>query len=404
MVKWNKKEINKALDKLGMSNRWRNQIVNLDNFLSHDITMQLSIRADAGKTTSALCLGLALNKLYSTTILYQRCDNSQIVASIANRLFNVIRDNNYISKMYDDEYNDVQYYPLLHHFTLVKKEIDKDGNLTIIKEREKPLCICISLEKWQDYKSGMNETTADYMIFDEFMDTKRATHDQIIELENNISTFLRPTIRDNGHCLMLGNNQNQYSFWFEEFCIEKMIANLKFGGYIENNTEMGTTFCCELLSQSDEHKENIKKKKIRFSGFNTPKMNAFNGLSEWQGKSYPHIQDNKMLEIKPKFNNFYIKHRTRFIKICLYYSKDYGYYAYLHYAPKPLYNDNIILTEFPEKFELFGFGEQAKNETVRQYCKAFLELWKSNRIYFYSNSVGTLFDDYATQIRLNARR
>ena len=117
MVTWNKKEINKALDKLGMANRWRNQIVNLDNFLSHDITMQLSIRADAGKTTSALCLGLALNKLYSTTILYQRCDNSQIVASIANRLFNVIRDNNYISKMYDDEYNDVQYYPLLHqHF------------------------------------------------------------------------------------------------------------------------------------------------------------------------------------------------------------------------------------------------------------------------------------------------
>ena len=50
MVTWNKKEINKELDKLGMANRWRNQIVNLDNFLSHDITMQLSIRADAGKT------------------------------------------------------------------------------------------------------------------------------------------------------------------------------------------------------------------------------------------------------------------------------------------------------------------------------------------------------------------
>lgn len=407
MVKiWDKKEINKALDKLNMPSRWRSQIVNLDNFLTHDITMQLSIRADAGKTTSALALGLALNYCYETTIIYQRSDRSQIVASIIHNLFNVCVDNNYISKMYDGEYNDVEYYPLLHHFTLVKRERNEEGEMKITKESDKPFCICVCLENWQDYKSGNTITTADYIIYDEFMDTKRATQNQMIEFENNLSTFLRyndETNRPNGRCLMLGNNQNKFSHWFEEFCIEKLIDTLSFGGYIENNTEMGTTFCCELLKQSEEHKERIRKNKIRFSGFNTPKMNAFNGLSEWQGKSYPHIQDTHMLEYEPSFNNFYIKHRSRYIKVCLFYNREYGYYAYLHYAPKPLYNDNIILTEFPTKYELFGFGEQAKDEQVQIYCKAFIELIRSNRIYFYSNSVGTLFDDYRQTIRNGIR-
>ena len=402
MVTWNKKEINKAIDKLNMPTRWRNQIVNLDNFLTHDITMQLSIRQDAGKTTSALVLGLALKKLYNTTTIYQRCDNSQIVASIIQNLYDVCVKNNYISLMFDGEYNNVQYYPLLHQFTLVKKERDENGDFKITKESEKPICRCVSLEKWNNYKSGFNDTDADFILFDEFMDTNRSTHNQMVELENNISTITR--LRENAHCLMLGNNQNKYSFWFEDFCIENLIESLTFGGYIENITELGTTFCCELLKQSDEHKENIVKRKIRFSGFNTPKMNAFNGLSEWQGKSYPHISNTDMLSDGLQFNNFYIKHRSRYIKVCFFYQEKYGYYAYLHYSPKPLYDDNIILTEYPIKFELHGFGEQAKQEHIKAWCKWFIELWKSNRIYFYSNSVGTLFDDYAKEIRLNNRR
>lgn len=402
--KWEKKKIEKAIDKLNMPKKYRDRIVNLDNFLSHDITMQLSIRQDAGKTSASLILSIVLRYCYNVSTIYCRCDNKQITAGVVKSLYNVIRANNYISILFDNVWNDVKYEPMYHRFYLVKTELSDTGETIIVRQDEKPLCYVVSLEKYIDYKSGFNDVKADYMILDEFMDSSRSTHNQMIELQNNISTFLRyedEENRPNGRLLMLGNNQNPYSHWFEEFCIEDIIQTLTYGGYIENNTEMGTTFCCELLYQSDEHKERIKKKKIRFAGFPTEKMNVFTGLSEWQGNNYQHIESNLWLTKGLCFNNFYIHHRNRYLKIHLYSNDFNGDFAYITYSKQPIYNDNIILAEFPKLYELWGYGEQAKNEVIKNYCKCFFELYKSNRVYFRTNSEGQLFDDYIKSIRVN---
>lgn len=396
MVKYNIKEINNLIDSLGIPKEFRNRIVNLERFFNHDITMQLSIRQDAGKTTSGLILGLCLWKLYGTTTMYMRSDNDQITQQKIVNLYNVVVEHDYVSKATKNEYNDVKYYPMLHAFFLIRKRYDDDGNVVIDKESEKPFCNVVSLENSQDYKSGMNVPHGDFIFFDECMDTKRATYRQMIELQDNISTFGR--LRESCHVLMTGNNTNEFSFWFDEFCITEQIKFLKFGGYIENNTELGTTFSCELLELSDEHKEKMQTKRIRFSGFNTPKMNSFNGLSEWTGTNHNHIPDNEMLSEIPIYDRFYIKHRNVYIKIMLF-SNDFGLYAFLNFSRKPLYDDNIILTCEPTKYELFGWGDSAINEEVKSYCKGFYQLLKTNRVYFNSNSVGELFDDYANTIK-----
>ena len=78
MITYNLRNINKELDKLKMPKEYRKRIVNIEKFLTHDITMQLSIREDAGKTTQGLILGIVLYKLYGITTEYMTYKVEQI--------------------------------------------------------------------------------------------------------------------------------------------------------------------------------------------------------------------------------------------------------------------------------------------------------------------------------------
>lgn len=385
---WDYKEIEREMKKLNIPKEYSH--IRLDKLFANDYYIMLSIRKDSGKTTNTLLMGAVLFKLYGTTTEYIRTDTAMTKRATTETMYDVIKDCGYISKIFDGEYNDIILKPMIKKWYLVQR----DENNEIVKQCDAPICAMHSIEDWLDIKSTYNNPKGDYLVFDEFCDSKRSTTTQMVELMNTISSITRE--RPTSRVILLSNNVNKYAFWWSEFTIEKEIPTLEFGGYIEKRTEYGTTLFCELLDLSKKKKEDQRNKNIRFFGFNTPKMNAFNGLASWQGSSHQHIDSDDLLIMdKLVTNRIYILHRNRYVQINLYFDDERGDYCFLHYSNPPQMDDNLILTLAPKsKNEIFGFGKFYPKKKVRDVLYRIVGMRTENKWYYSSNSVGDLIDDY----------
>lgn len=395
---YNIKDINKELDYLKMPKKFRNRIVNLEAFFTHDYTMQLSIRKDAGKTTQALILGLVLHKLYNVTTEYVRSDLSQTVKAAIESLYDVILDCKYVEKLFPGKYNTIIYKSQTKKFYLAYATKNESDEYVIETVSQNVLCHVSSLEQFKNLKSGYNGPYSDFYLYDEFLDTSRQTQTMMQELQNSISTLTR--YRPTAHALLLGNNTDRYSFWWDEFTIAKDIPYLNFGGHFEKTTSLGTTLYCELLEVSEEQRENINKKKVRFSGFDTPKMAAFNGLRAWQGGIHPHIPDLNLLDKNNLIDNrIWIKHRNNFIRLNVYEDAKFGLYIFAHFSNEPKFEDGVILTTEPTHFnEVYGFGKYCMDPEIKQGLGKITNIINDRRLYFCSNLVGDLFTDYKKEV------
>ena len=371
--------------------------IDLDKFFSNDFSIYMSIRENAGKTTQALILGLVLNRLYGTRIEYMRCDEKQIAKSSVAELFGTVEGLGYIEKIFPKQYNHVKYSPTQKAFKLCW--LDDEGVESCVQTE--PFCVLHSLENWQKYKSSYNSPKGDFIIFDEFLDTSRLTYRQMTELMNNISTIGRvgsKQRRNNVHVLMLGNNTDEYSHWWDDFTITEKIRDMQeFGSEFEVVTELGTSIHCKLIDINENKKQEVKQKKIKFFGFNTPEMAQFNGTQVWSQTNYPQIPDNSMLNKDNLiFNNLFINHRDRYIQLDMYHNQENGYFVFLHWANKPDEDRQcIILTMTPNSpREVFGFGKFSFSDRMFEVIKKYVMLQGDNRWYYHNNQIGAIVDDF----------
>lgn len=369
--------------------------MDLDAINNHDISVFMSIRKDSGKTSSALIIGLVLNLLYGYEIEYLRVDDKQTTEANIDNIFDVIIKNDYIAKIYDGRYNGIEYKSRTKRFFLVKR----DGE-DIIDRSERPICLVHSLQRWSSMKSGYNNTHGNWFVLDEMFDTERSTTNQIIEFANQISTITRE--RPEARVIMLGNNLNKYSFWFDEFGVMDQIENLNYGGTIDHRTSMGTTIYMTLFDISEEKIKNVLKKKVRFFGFDTPKMAAFNGLQAFAGNQWQHIPNDELLDLKYLlYNRLFIFHRGRYVQICIYYNNNQEY-VFLHWSNEPKHDDNIILTASPDaqnRQHIYGFGNLCQNANIKAKLSLIRSLREQNLWFYSSNSVGDLVLDYLKTVR-----
>lgn len=368
----------------------------VEDVLTNDFTILLSIREDAGKTTQSLLFGLVLYKLYGTTTEYLRNDKTQVTRGKIETLYKTVREHGYIQRCFNDKFNDVEYSPIVKKFFLIKR--DADG--VIIDRDTEPLCVIHATEEAESFKSSYNNPKGDYIVLDEFMDSHRASYNLWIDLMTCISTIGRPGSRgreDRVFCIMLGNNTNEYSQWFDDFCISDKIPDLKYGGVIRWETALGTTGTCRLLEVSERQKEKIKQKRVRFFGFPTKKAAQFIGTAEWSGKSYPHPKERMDYDNKI-YSRLYVLHRDRYIQLELF-KYDTGYQVLAHFSRPPLLEDNIILTLFPEKkCEVYGYGQFQDNKRIKKVIDVYFKLKNENRWLFASNMVGELVEDFQKNI------
>lgn len=394
----NWKDVYKEIKKLNIPKEYYG--LDLESIGAYQWNIYLSIRETAGKTTSSIITGLVLNKLYPDhyTIEYIRNDASQITRGNVEDLFNTVISFDYISKIYNGRWNSVRYHSQAKKFYLVK--LDSEGS--VLEESDEPILILHSLEKYADYKSVYNNVKGNYIVFDEFMDTTRATYGLFTELLNVVSTIGRPMSPGRTEwlrILLLGNNTNQYSFWFDEFGISDDINNLKFGGSITFNTEYGTTGICKLLEVGETQKKRLTDKRIPFLGFPGKKAAAFTGATEWSGKTYKHISwdlnyDNCI------FRRAYVNHRSRFIQLDIFKEEKRGIYVFAHFSNAPLKEDNIIFTLDPLlNNDVYGFGKYEKRKKINSITSIYTDLLRENRFYYSSNMAGALIDDFIKNIR-----
>lgn len=399
MAYWDIPKLKKEIKKLNIPNKYYR--INLDNLFTHDYYMMISIRENAGKTTQSLITGLCCNKLFGTQIEYLKSDIQQIRQKGTENLFNTIKKLGYIEKIYGGKWNDVVYHVRSRKFFLCLK--DEDGEIQ--EEAPFPICIVHALEEAEDIKSVYNNPDGNLIIYDEFLDTRRATMDQWDELMHQISTIGRPetrrdekTGRPMAHVLMLGNNTNVYNHWFDEFCIAEEIQRLKFGHYFEMKTDMGTSLICYMLDQDETLKENITKGRIHFFGFHTKKAAVFNGITEWSGKTYQHLNF-PIRDMRPEYNRLFIRHRGRLIQLELYKKND-NFVVFCHFAATPIYDDNIILCLDPTaNGEVYGYGQLDISTKRKALIARFINLKSENRYYYASNYVGEIMDDFEKNIK-----
>lgn len=372
--------------------------INLDELWTNDIYMMISVRENAAKTTQTLITGLCCYKLWKGTLEYIRSDTAQIRQKGIENLYNTVKKLHYIDKIFEGEWNDIEYKPRSRRFYLCRK--DEDG--LIEKIDTEPCCVCHSNEESEDLKSAYNNPNSMILFYDEFMDTKRATMNQWSEFMTNISTIARPENRvdDNGlpicKVIMAGNNTNQYSSWFDDFCISDEIANLKFGQYFKVKTELGTTMIVYMLDQSEDLKNKVEKGLIHFFGFKTKKAAQFIGITEWSGKTYKHLNFS-IRNLRPLYNRIYIRHRNRYIQLELY--KDKAYFVFCHFSGAPRKDDSYILCLDPEDMhEVYGIGKFENNARIYDAIKKLWRLKMENRWYYASNYVGELVSDYEKNI------
>lgn len=391
-------KVKKAIKKLNIPKDYWG--IDLNTFFEYQWNIYLSIRQTGGKTTQALLFGLQLAALYPDKycIEYLRNDASQIVRSNVETLFDTVKKYGYIEKIFNKKYNDVVYKPITKKFYLALT--DSEGS--VIDEAPDPICILHSLEDWKKMKSVYNNPRGNYIVLDEFPDTDRATYKIFPELLNMVSTIGRPLAADRMewlHILLIGNNSDEYCFYFDDFQINEEIPYLKFGGSITFKTEYNTTGICKLLELGEAQKERLKNKNIPYIGFPGKKAAQFTGESEWGGEQYKHISFDLNYD-ECFFRRAYIRHRGRFIQIDLFNNEKIGRFAFFHFSNEPKYDDNLIFTIDPEAAsDIYGFGKYEKREKILKTCKKITDLYKENRVYYASNKVGSLTSDFIKNIR-----
>lgn len=374
--------------------------INIDEFFQYQWNIYLSIRETAGKTTQslifALCAASILPEHYGTFV-YLRNDVSQITQGHIETLFGTVEKYGYIQKIFNNRWNSVEYKARSRKFYLVLR--DGDGN--IIDASKDPICSVHAVEKWQDDKSSVNLPTANIIIYDEIMDTNRATYRLFTELLNEISTIGRPLSpgrREWLHLLLLGNNTNEFGWIFDDLMISEDIPYLTYGGNITFRTEYNTTGVCRLLELGEPQKKRLADKNIPFLGFPGKKAASFTGSQEWSGKVYRHPEEELNYDYC-FFRRAYCFHRGRYIQFDYFIDPEKGKYIFAHFATKPKYDDNIIFTLEPvSKKDIYGFGKYCKNEKIVRICKQIVYCMQENRIYYASNRVGSLIDDYIKNI------
>lgn len=344
--------------------------------------MSLSERSTGKTTNLGLLVGLVMNKLYGTLVVYIRPTEDELSASHANKLVDVIKsynEGNYIKMLTDGEYNSIYYHWRQFYYCFV----DETGE--IIKKSSKPIIQLLSIQRSQDYKSTLNVPLGDWIVLDEFIG-KYYRPDEAVHFLDLLKTIIRD--RMSPVVCMLANTININSPYFEEFEISKEVRKMTKGDKRTLVTDRGTKIYVEIINLV--RKDNTHSIfNSMFFGFKNPKIASITGGDVWAFDCVPHIPrvDNKTILV----NNLYIENNLELLKVELVKCEGMKAHLEVHRATRT-YDDSIILTigEIKDNRHFWGLGPKSLNTFLSKYIT-------NRQVYYSSNEVGSIFKDYLNQ-------
>lgn len=382
-MSYNWKEVEKYCKKCGVFPKGMWNPFHID-FESIGIIMLLSERS-VGKTTAMLIIGIALNWLYGVRVHYIREKTSHLSQSIVKDLFSTINSLGYVEKLTQGNYNSVIYKR--NEYRWYYANIDKEG--TILEISNDCFMFGMSIEKSQNYKSGYQCESADFIIVDEFMSLGYQSN-YFIELNDIFSTLIR--FRKSANIIYLANTIEKNHFMFDEYAITKNIETLSSGSSIVCQSPLGSSIYVEWILDKTV---TTKKKDVnkRFFGFNNPKLNAIRGGNEWISKIYPHIKIEESDKIL--FNKCYIESNGALLNISIIQRDNFGIFAYIRKATR-YYNDSYIYTRKTILDNRFHWNCGNNNALDKLIFKT---LRNQNMIFFATNNDGLIFENYVTAVK-----
>lgn len=341
--------------------------------------LDLSERS-TGKSTNWILLGMVMNKLYDTQIIYIREVVDMIRPAHARQLFNTILEWDYVSKITEGAYNTIKYQSRSWYYYNTEKDI----------QAPEPFMVALSLDENILNKSSFNAPRGDLIIFDEFI-SRHNYADQFVDLCDTLKTIIRE--RDSALIVLLANTINRHSFWFKELGIYEQIQKMQIDTSVDMTNEGGTKIGIALMGKTaNQMPEHRKEHNRKFFGFLNPKLNAITG-GEWAMRMYPH-PPKTLKESKPKkvIYNRYIRHNNYLLQLELFQAPELGFYVVVHKANET-YPDSIIYTleDIATKNERYKWGST-------KIDKMLYRLLKENKYYYATNLEGSLMDTYVNEL------
>lgn len=341
--------------------------------------VEMSERA-TGKTTGWLLLGMVMHEIYGTVTVYLRSTADQIAPKNMSSLFDVIIDNGYIEKITGGKYNNVQYIARKWYYC----KTDDGG---VVETAPTYFCRMISIDKAGDLKSSFNEVRGDLILFDEFIPINKRLQrpNEFVELVDVISTVFR--LRESGIIVMLANLIDKYNQYFHDLEIFERISEMQIGDNCTHITDGGTRIYIDFIGTNSNYRHRKNKWVQLFAGFRKPELAAITGQSTWSIKNYQHIPDTDDVETVNR--DLYIYHNSKYIRLDIVNNPELGRCMYIHWATRTT-DRSVILTksDINDNRFVYGLGLNTEIYNILMY------FFKTGRIYFASNDVGSFFETY----------
>lgn len=331
-----------------------------------------------GKTTNWLLLGMLMYVRYGTIIQYIRQNELMITPKNMKDLMKTVKQFHYIKKITKGKYNDCIYKS--RRWTFV--HVDEKGEIDLMDNSH--FMMSLSIDKSEIYKSSYNSPTGDLLIFDEFT-SKHYSPDEFVYFLDLVKTIQRE--RQSLKIVMLSNTLDVHNQYFHELEIFNTISKMNVGDKRDVITDGGTSIHINFIEPNMELKEKKSISNMLYYGFKNPKLNAITGLNgTWALKNCQRIPKNKTY--KSVDRHLYISHNNLLLNLEIVDIEGIGIAMYIHYATFT-YDDSIILTldfiyDNIHKYKLGG----------KKLQKMILNMFEKNKIYYASNDVNSLFENY----------
>lgn len=331
-----------------------------------------------GKTTNWLLLGMLMYVRYGTIIQYIRQNELMITPKNMKDLMKTVKQFNYIEKITKGKYNDCIYKS--RRWTFV--HVNDKGEIDLIDNSH--FMMSLSIDKSEIYKSSYNAPTGDLIIFDEFT-SKHYSTDEFVYFLDLVKTIQRE--RQSVKIVMLSNTLDVHNQYFHELEIFGTISKMNVGDKRDVITDGGTSIHINFIEPNLQLKEKKSISNMLYYGFKNPKLNAITGLNgTWALKNCQRIPKNKTY--KSVDRHIYISHNNLLLNLEIVDIEGIGIAMYIHYATFT-YDDSIILTldfiyDNIHKYKLGG----------KKLQKMILNMFEKNKIYYASNDVNSLFENY----------
>ena len=339
-----------------------------------------------GKTYA--CLKQSLDEYVKTgklTVYIRRYAESLTPKNIKD-LFNPFTTkfgNAYIEKITNGEFNHVFYRS--NTFYLAYYDSEKDD---YTKKADFGFCYTSAINTWENCK-GADKGIFKYIIFDEFMTRETYLQNEFIAFLNIVSSYIRD--RDGTIIYMLGNTVSKYCPYFNEFGI-KNIDKMKKGEiqiikYDESGLQLAVEYC-DAVSAT--------RKVSKYFAFNNPRLQMITG-GEWEIPHYPHcyitINNDNLLQ------RLYIKFDDNILAVDIA-SDGKGIFANVHLQTHKIKDESkqIIYCKDVDTNMLHCHTLRDKPTKVHEL---FVKLILQNKIFFTSNDVGEIFQNFVIAFTSN---